>query len=189
MARVPYVTSRDQLPEGRRELFDHIAETRGRAGSAEAVPRSFQTLLNSPDAAEPIAALGEYLRLRCPLDPAIRETAILATARELRSQYEWTHHEPIARSVGVRDEVIQSILSGRAPMGLPAKEGVFVQVAKEQVRNGVVSERTFQAIEHLLGPRLTVDLIVLINYYAMLHRTLASLGTELEPYLEPLMPE
>lgn len=189
MARVPYVSSRDDLPPDKRHIFDHIAETRGTAEGRHEVPRSFQTLLNSPDAAEAVAALGEYLRLKSPLDPAIRETVILATAKALNSQYEWTHHLPIARAVGVREEVIEGILSGRAPMGLPPKEGVFVQVAKEQVTKGVVSERTLQAVEHLLGPQLTVDLIILIGYYAMLGRALDSLGTELEPDLEPLLPE
>ena len=95
----------------------------------------------------------------------------------------------MARAVGVRDEVIEAIRSGRAPMGLPPKEGVFAQASKELVKDGVIGERTFQAVEHLLGPSGAVDLLVVISYYAMLHRTLASLGIELEPHLEPLLPE
>ena len=114
-----------------------------------------------------MGGLGEYLRIHSSLSPVIRETAVLAVARELGSAYEWAHHEPIARRVGVRDEVIESIKSGRAPMGIPAKEGVFVQAAKELARGGM-SERTFQAILHLLGVRETVDLVVLIGYYSML---------------------
>ena len=61
-------------------------------------------------------------------------------------------------SVGVRPQVIEAIRSGRAPMGLPPKEGVFAQAGKEFVRNGALSERTFQAIEHLLGPEGAVEL-------------------------------
>ena len=68
------------------------------------------------------------------------------------------HHEPIAKQVGARDQVIESIRSGRAPMGVPAKEGVFAQTAKEFTSEGSLTERTFQPILHILGPRHTVDL-------------------------------
>ena len=53
--------------------------------------------------------------------------------------------------MGVRDAVIEAIRSGRAPMGLPPKEGVFAQAGKELAQNGALTERTFQAVEHLLG--------------------------------------
>jgi alkylhydroperoxidase family enzyme len=187
MARLPYV-SRESVPPDKRHIYDHIAETRGGIEGG-GIPRSFQLLMNSPDAAEAVGQLGEYIRLKSSLDPVIREIAILGTARALNSQYEWTHHEPVARRVGVREEVIAAIKSGKAPMGLPPKEGVFAQAAKELVLKGALSDRTFQAIEHLLGPDGTVQLIVVISYYAMLHRALASMGIELEPGLEPLLPE
>ena len=74
-------------------------------------------------------------------------------------------------------------------MGLPSKEGVYTQAAKELVTDGELTERTFQAVLHLLGPKGTVDLVVLIGYYAMLGRTLAALGVELEEHLSPGLPE
>lgn len=183
MARLPYI-ERDDLADDRKRIYDRIAETRAEAEAGAKMPHSFQVLLNSPDAAEAVGGLGEYLRLRSSLSPVVRETAIISVARELGSDYEWAHHEPIARRVGVRDEVIESIKSGRAPMGLPAKEGVFVQAAKELARKGTMSERTFEAILHLLGPQQTVDLVVLIGYYAMLAGALSALGVELEPGME-----
>ena len=182
MARLPYV-DRDDLGEDQKPIYDRIAETRAEAESRAGLPHSFAVLLNSPGAAEAVGALGEYLRLHSSLDPAIRETAIITVARELGSEYEWAHHEPIARRVGVRDEVIESIKSGRAPMGIPAKEGVFVQAAKELTHGGM-SERTFQAILHLLGQQQTVDLVVLIGYYSMLAGALAAFDVDLEPGFE-----
>ena len=173
MARLPYV-SRDELTPDKQPIYDRIAETRG------SVVNVFRALLNSPDAAEVVARVGEYVRFGSPLAPTIREIAILSTARELNFEYEWAHHEPVAREVGVSDQVIDSIRSGRAPMGIPAKEGVFAQAAKELVRDGTLSDRTFQAIEHLLGPLQTVDLIVLVGFYSMLGRIVNALGVELD---------
>ena len=150
MARVQYV-ERDQLDDEGRRIFDHIAATRGSIEPNTPMPNSFRALMNSPKAAEAVGQLGEYLRLHTALDPVVREIAIISVARHTNSDYEWAHHEPIAREVGVRPQVIESIRTGRAPMGLPAKEGVFAQAAKELVLNGDLTDRTFQAIEHLLG--------------------------------------
>ena len=177
MARLPLISREDLTPE-KQPIYDRIAATRGSALNV------FGALLNSPDAAAAVAALGEYLRYNSSLDPAIREIAILSTAKEHNNEYEWAHHEPEARRAGVRAEVIESIRSGRAPMGIPAKEGVFAQAAKELVREGTLTPRTFQAIEHLLGPEHTVDLIVLVGYYSMLSRVLATLDVELDEGLE-----
>ena len=187
MARIPYM-NREDLPVDKRSIYDHIAETRGGI-DGKGMPNSFRLLLNSPDAAEAVGVLGEHIRLRSTLHPAFRETAILGVARALDSQYVWAHHEPIAKAVGVRPQVIESIRSGRAPMGLPPKEGVFAQAGKEYVRNGALSERTFQAIEHLLGPEGAVELVVVIGYYAMLNGVLGSLGIEPDEHLEATLPE
>ena len=143
MARLSYV-SRDDLPQDKQPIYDRIAKTRASVESRAELPRSFQALLNSPDAADVVAAVGEYLRFKSPLDPVIRETTILAVANELNNEYEWVQHEPIARRIGVRDQVIEAIKSGRAPMGLPPKEGVFAQAAKELAGTGTMTERTFQ---------------------------------------------
>ena len=186
MARVPYVL-RDDLAKDKQPIYDRIAETR-ESIEGGGMPNSFRLLMNSPAAAEAIGHLGEYIRLHSTLDPAARETAILGVARALNSQYEWAHHEPVARAVGVRDAVIEAIRSGRAPMGLPPKEGVFSQAGKELAQNGALAERTFQAVEHLLGAQGAVDLVVAIGYYAMLNAVLASLGVELEPHLAPTLP-
>ena len=187
MARLPYV-SREQLPADKQPLYDHIGKTRGGI-EGEGILLAFQLLMNSPDTAASVAQLGEHIRLQSTLDPTIRETAILGTARALNSHYQWAHHEPLARQAGVREEVIEAIRSGKAPMGLPPKEGVYVGAAKELVLKGALSERTVEAINHLLGPQGTVDVVVVISYYAMLHRALASLGLELEPGLVADLPD
>ena len=63
-------------------------------------------------------------------------------------------------------------------MGLPPKEGVFVQAARELVRDGSLNDATFRAVEHLIGPAQTIDLIVLVGYYSMLGKVLVSLDVE-----------
>jgi 4-carboxymuconolactone decarboxylase len=183
MARVPYV-DREELREADRSIYDRIAQTRGAVEPDTPMPNSFRALLNSPGAAEAVGRLGEYIRFESSLDPVAREIAILSVARHTNSDYEWAHHEPVARREGVTDEVIEAIRTGRAPMGIPAKDGIFAQAAKELVSQGTLAPRTFQAVEHLLGPAGAVELVVLIGYYAMLSTVLSALDVELEAGLE-----
>ena len=173
MARVPYV-KRDDLSELERPIFDQIAKTRGRVSNV------FAALLNNPGAAKVVTSVGEYIRYKSNLDPVIRETAILTTAKELQNTYEWAQHEPVAREVGVRDQVIDSILSGKGPMGLPAKEGIFIQATRELVRKATITPRTYQALDHLLGTPLTIDFIVTVGYYSMLSKIISSLDVDLD---------
>jgi len=182
MSRVPYI-SRDDLPPDGKVAYDRFEQTRGYVSDA------FKALFNHPRTAEAVASFGEYVRYNSTLDPTIRETAILAAARELNSQYEWTHHEPVARKAGVRDEVIQAIRDRRAPWGLPPKEGVWVRYAQELIRNHKVTEATHEAIVHLIGAQGAIDLAVTIGYFLMLSHLLAALEVELEEDLTPLLPE
>ncbi len=182
MSRVPYV-SREDLSESGSAIYDQIASQRGH------VARPFAALLNSPELAGRVAAVGEHLRYRSSLPAEVREIATLATARELGSQYEWTHHVPLARDAGVRDEVINAIHDETPLRKLLPKEGVFVQFAQELLSERKVRDTTYSAVEHLLGRQGTVELVATIGYYALLAYTMAALEVELEPEVTPLLPQ
>ena len=166
--------SREDLPPNKREIYDRISGSRG------TVLNLFKALLNSPDATDLVARLGQYIRYESSLNPVSREIAILATAKEMDSEYEWTQHKKVALDLGVSRETLKSIYSGRAPLGMLPKEGVYVQAAKEIVNEGTLSDSTFKALEHLIGSELVVDLVVLVGYYSMIARIINSLGIELE---------
>tara|TARA_Y100001936_G_C16041543_1_gene651879 strand:- start:742 stop:1299 length:558 start_codon:yes stop_codon:yes gene_type:complete len=177
MARVPYV-KREDLADHHKPIFDQVAKTRG------SVQNVFGALMNSPEGAEVVTSVGEYIRYKSNLDPAIRETAILTTAKELNNGYEWAQHEPVARDVGVRDEVIDAILSGKGPMGLPPKEGIFIQAAREIVQDATLNKNTFDALEHLLGAEMTIDLLITVGYYSMVARLISALDVDFDDWLD-----
>ncbi len=180
MARVPYV-SRDDLPPDKRHVYDSIRRIRHGAGG---LARSFRALLNSPDAAGAVGALGDYIVLESPLDPGLREVAILCVGYELDNPYVWAHHEGGARKAGVSEEVITAIKDGTPPTGLPAKEAVIAQATKELVVERTMTDPTFQAVLQLLGVQHTVDLVVVVGFYSMLSGAIKALGVELEPHYE-----
>ncbi|MCZ6789023.1 MAG: carboxymuconolactone decarboxylase family protein [Chloroflexi bacterium] len=183
MSRVPYIT-REDLPEEKRTVYDQISSHRGN------VARPFQALLNSPDLAGKVAAVGEHLRFQLStLTDEIREIVTLTTAREMDSQYEWSRHVPWAQAAGVREEVVNAIRDGTSLRRLLPKEAVFVQFTQELLRDRKVRDTTYSAVEHLLGMQGTVDLVVIIGYYALLGYTMAALEVELEPEFPPLLPQ
>ena len=182
MSRVAYVT-REELPEEKRPIYDQIASRRGD------VARPFRALLNSPDLAGRVAAVGEQVRFHSPALPdEVREIATLTTARELDCQYEWSRHVPWALTAGVREEVVNAIRDGTSLRGLLPKEAVFVQFTQELLRDRKVRDTTYSAVEHLLGTQGTVDLVATIGYYAFLGYMMAALEVELEPEFPPLLP-
>ncbi|MBI4311875.1 MAG: carboxymuconolactone decarboxylase family protein [Chloroflexi bacterium] len=183
MPRVPLVT-REQLPPDKQPLYDQIAGARGH------VAPPFAALLNSPEVAARVAALGEQLRYSGASIPAdVREIVTLAVARHMRCQYIFTHHVASAKQAGLRDEVVEVIRTVAPPRRLLPKEGVFVQFTRELLEEKRVRDSTYSAVEHLLGRQATVDLVVTIGYYALQCYAVNALGIELEEGVAPLMPE
>ena len=69
-------------------------------GSAAAKPGPlggpFNVWLRSPDIGNVIQSLGAAIRFRSSLPPKLNELAIIITAREWTSQYEWFAHHRLA---------------------------------------------------------------------------------------------
>jgi alkylhydroperoxidase family enzyme len=182
MPRVPLL-ARENLASDKQELFDQIAAHRGH------VAKPFAALLNSPEVATRVAMVGEQLRYVSPTIPSdVREIVTLTTARVLKCQYVWTHHCESAKQAGVREEVIAAIREEVAPRRLLPKEGVFLQFTRELLEDKRVRDATYSAVEHLLGQKGAVDLIVTIGYYAMLCLAINALEIDLEDGVAPLLP-
>ncbi|MBI4197751.1 MAG: carboxymuconolactone decarboxylase family protein [Chloroflexi bacterium] len=182
MPRAPLL-AREMLPPDKQPLYDQIAAQRGH------VAPPFAALLNSPEVAARVAALGERLRYSGFAIPAeVRETVTLAVARHMRCQYIFTHHVASAKQAGLREEVVQVIRDVAPPRRLLPKEGVFVQFTRELLEEKRVRDATYAAVEHLLGRQATIELIVTIGYYALQCYVVNALGIELEEGVQPLMP-
>ncbi len=59
----------------------------------------------SPLMAEHIFPASSYLRFGTEKDQRLTELVILSTAREVRSQYEWTSHEPAGERAGLEPDI------------------------------------------------------------------------------------
>lgn len=181
MARLDRL-AREDLDAAGRECFDRIVGLRGGAGGL------YSLLLHSPGLAECMAATEAYVRFESPLPLTLREMVILATAREVGSQYEFQAHARLARQAGVPDDTIRSLALGENPVGVSDEELTALLYVRELLQNGSISAPTFEAALQRFGPRGVAELSVVIGHYMMIALFLASLEVELAPGAVPELP-
>jgi len=83
-------------------------------------------LLHSPELSRHARPLNRYLRHEAGLGGRVRELAILTTARELDSQFEWAAHEPEALAEGISREIIEIIKHRNDTNGLDEADAVVI---------------------------------------------------------------
>jgi 4-carboxymuconolactone decarboxylase len=103
MARLPYITDKEQLAHQDHAAFDSIVASRG------AVQGPFTMFLHSPDLAQRVAHVGAYVRFEGSLDMRVRVLAAMTVAREFDALYVWGAQTGGARRLGVPDTTIAAI--------------------------------------------------------------------------------
>lgn len=165
--RIPPVDL-DRLTPAQQEVADRIAGTRGR------VAGPFPLLLHAPTLTDRLQQVGAYLRYESALDRDVAETAVLVTARVCSSPFEWHAHEPLARRAGVPDAVISTVRADGPTDALPRRLAVVVAFARELATARRVSDEAYHALWAEIGTAQTVELTVLVGYYALLAMTLGA---------------
>ena len=182
MPCIPEV-SRDQLSAEEQGYYDEIVGSRG------GIRGPYGVLLHSPKLAACVAATGAYARFEGDMANALREVTIIATAREIKSQFEFSAHARLAREAGVSEGTIGAIAQGTAPKGLSGDEELVVKYAQELLRNHKVTDATFGAAKTRFGVKGTVELTGLIGHYLLVGQILAAFEVELTEGMVAEIPE
>jgi len=182
MARLPNLEKEQLRPEDH-QFYESIADSRG------SVRGPYGVLLHSPDLAARVAHTGTYVRFNFDMSEALKETIIITTAREIRSQYEFSAHARLARQAGVSDDTIKAIANGSAPAGLSGDEELLVKYVKELVQNHKISDQTFNAVKDKFGTQRTVEITGLVGHYLLVGQILLAFEVDLPDGVEPEIPE
>jgi len=183
--RLP-LPKRDQLDEAGKRIYDRVTDPKGGTIVGIRGPAGIQ--LHSPKLAEHARPLNAYLRFECGLSARTREIAILATAREMDSQFEWAAHEPEALKEGVAADIIDRIKHRKSTAGLAEVDAVIIDLAREFYRTRKVSAATFARAAKAFPPRDLVNLVSLMGNYAGTALLLATFDMQLPPGQAPLLP-
>src|SRR6266853_3375343 len=126
-----------------------------------------------------------YVRYNLDLPEALRETIIIATAREIKSQYEFYAHARLARQAGVAEDTIQAIARGTAPQGLSGDEAMLVRYVQELLRHHKISNATFNAVRDRFGMQKTLEITGLVGHYLLVGQILAAFEVDLPEGAKP----
>jgi 4-carboxymuconolactone decarboxylase len=167
-SRLPLIAEADRTPAQRALISSIAAGPRGQFKMSG----PFYCYLHAPGFGELAQKLGGHLRFGTSIPPRLSEFAILATARHWKAQYEWAAHAPIAEQKGVKPATIRDLQAGRKPAGAPKDERAIYDFIAELHKSKRVSNRTYKAVNAILGDAGTVELVGLLGYYAMVAMTL-----------------
>ena len=182
MARLPNLTKAQIKPQDH-AFHDAIVGSRG------GVRGPYGVLLHSPDLAARIAHTGTFVRYDLDLPESLRETIIIATASEIKSQYEFFAHARLALQAGVSEATIQAIAQGTAPAGLSGDEAMLVRYVQELLRHHKISDPTFNAVRDRFGVQKTLEITALVGHYLLVGQILAAFEVDLPEGATPELPE
>jgi 4-carboxymuconolactone decarboxylase len=135
----------------------------------------FRAYIRSPELAERLIALADYVRYRTSLPPRLSEMAILITARPWTAQYEWYAHYPQAMKGGLDPAVAASIAAGTRPEGMKNDEAALYDLATSLYRDHAVSDAVYKAAYAAFGERGIMDMIGIIGFYDITSMTLITM--------------
>lgn len=144
-----------------REVYQGIV-----SGPRKGAAGPFNALLRSPDVADRVQKVGEYVRFQTTIPAPLNELAILITGRFWGAQFEFWAHRRLAKTAGLADQIIDAIAEGRRPSSMSDDERIVYDFCTELYRDKAISDRTFKAAVDRFDERGVIDLIAVCGYYS-----------------------
>jgi len=163
MAEIPL----DQMSPAQRSVADAIL-----SGPRKSIGGPFNAWLRSPELADRLQKVGEYVRFNSSLDKRINEMAILMTAQAWGSQYEWYAHAPLAIKAGLDPAIGAAIGAGRKPDNMKDDEAIAWEFSTQLRRDHGVDDAIYARALEKFGEQGIMDLVAVNGYYDVVSMTL-----------------
>jgi 4-carboxymuconolactone decarboxylase len=157
----------DKMTPAQRAVADAIA-----SGPRKGIRGPFNAWLRSPELADRLQKVGEYVRFNSSLDKRVNEMAILMTAQAWSSQYEWYAHAPLAIEAGLDPSIVAAIGAGRKPEKMKDDEAIVWEFTTQLRRDHRLDDAIYAKALEKFGERGIVDLIAVNGYYDTVSMTL-----------------
>jgi 4-carboxymuconolactone decarboxylase len=193
-----YADSRNRLPLPKREdmddagkqVFDQVSREERLTVSDPMTKRSVR--LYSPRLAGPEDEVQRHLKYDIGLSDRLLEIAVLVTAREMDSQYEWTEWETYGRDPNdprhIEPAIIDMIKYRKPVAGLGEKETAIINLGREMLGQGKVSSETFADALRLFDRKGIVDVVWVMASYSAAASELTAFDQHLKEGQKPLLP-
>ncbi|TKJ33371.1 carboxymuconolactone decarboxylase family protein [Blastococcus sp. CCUG 61487] len=100
------------------------------------------------------------------------ELVILRVADRTGSDYEWRHHELLARRAGLGDAEIARVRTGPDAPEWSDRDRLLLRVADELIASDDLSDGTWADVRREFDERTAIELLLLVGHYRMLATTL-----------------
>ena len=155
------------MTEAQRRVYQAIA-----GGPRGGVRGPFNALLRSPELADRVQKVGEYLRFDSSLPARLNELAILINARFWGSKYEWYAHRPLAEKGGLAPAIADDLARNVRPSKMQPDETVVYDFCTALHTTHAVDDAIFTRAVAVLGERGVMDLIGVSGYYTLVSMVL-----------------
>jgi len=168
----------EQMNAEQKKLFDTLVSgPRAQNYGGEDAKRvlsggPFNAWMRSPEAGLKLQDVGAHIRFKSSLPKHLNELAILVTAREWTSQYEWYAHKTLALKAGLDGKIIDAIAAGKRPEGMKDDEAAIYDFCIQLHHDRKVDDGAFDRVKALFGEQGVIDLVVVSGYYVALSMTL-----------------
>ena len=163
MAPIPL----EKMSEAQRKIANDIM-----SGPRGGMRGPFNAWLRSPELADRLQKVGEYIRFNSSLDKRVNEMAIIMTAQAWGSQYEWYAHAPLALKAGLDPSIVAAIGAGRKPDKMKDDEAIVWEFTTQLRRDHAVDDETYAKALEKFGEQGLMDLIAVNGYYDVVSMTL-----------------
>jgi 4-carboxymuconolactone decarboxylase len=170
----------EQLNEQQRPLGEKILKV-----SSVGLAGPYNIMLRSPDFAQRMYDLLDYLRWHTSVPTRLNEFAILIEGRLWRSQVEWYAHAPLALKAGVSPQVVAELKANKRPAGMQPDEAAVYDFCMELTDKHAVSDATYARTKQFLNDQQIVDLTALSGTYVTVAMLLAMAEEGVPPGKEP----
>jgi 4-carboxymuconolactone decarboxylase len=154
---------KERWTEAQAKAADEFARMRG-----QQVFGPFAVMLRSPEVMLRAAAMGDYMRYRTSLPPALNEFIILLTARHWSQPFEWYVHQPAALNAGLNEQIVAAVALNRRPDSMSNDEMTVYDFTIELLQRQQVSDDTYARAARRFGEAGVIDMIGVVGYYALL---------------------
>ncbi|KAB1069488.1 carboxymuconolactone decarboxylase family protein [Methylobacterium planeticum] len=177
--RFPQLTL-DQLTPAQRPVGEKIMKV-----SSVGLAGPYNPMIRSPEMAQRMYDLLDYLRWHTSVPTRLNEFAILIQGRLWRSQVEWYAHYPLAIKAGLSEQVAADLKANKRPENMKPDEVAVYDFCMELSTKQAVSDETFARAKQVLGDQGVVDLTALTGTYVTVAMLLSMAEEGVPPGKDP----
>lgn len=151
-----------EMTEAQKTMTRHVLD-----GPRTAMSGPFNVMLRSPVMGDLAQELGAQVRFSSTLPPALRELAILMSARHWTTHYEWNAHKNAALTAGLDPRIVAAIARGERPSALSPPQVALYDFCSELLATKRVDDATFAAAKAAFGEQGVTEIVFTLGYYGL----------------------